>query len=310
MEFHPLKNSSKDSINNKNLKSEISNSSNIECPDSVRNYNGLSGKSMERPYIIDKNNYYLSAEQIEEFDLTGVLIVKSEEIWTPDEMKLLINSVNEMDNWLDSPGKYMKYYESSKLDPNQKILSRIENFTQYNPGLNYFCNGNKLIQTCSQLFGEQSILYKEKINYKLPGGQGFVPHQDVAAGWWMYGQSLHISVLVCIDPATISNGCLEVCYNSHRVGMLSPPWCELSNETASKLDFRPLQTNPGDVIFFDSYVPHKSEPNLTKNSRRVLYATYAKSSEGDYRNQYYQDKRKSFPPDCEREPGTKYEYRV
>ena len=38
---------------------------------------------------------------------------------------------------------------------------------------------------CSDLFAEQAIIYKEKVNYKLPGGAGFAPHQDVAAGWWM-----------------------------------------------------------------------------------------------------------------------------
>jgi len=44
--------------------------------------------------------------------------------------------------------------------------------------------------------------------------------------------------------------------------------------------------------------------------RRVLYITYNRASEGDWREQYYADKRKSFPPDCEREAGKVYEYKV
>jgi ectoine hydroxylase-related dioxygenase (phytanoyl-CoA dioxygenase family) len=32
--------------------------------------------------------------------------------------------------------------------------------------------------------------------------------QDHAAGWWMYGQSLHISIMVNIDQATKENGAL------------------------------------------------------------------------------------------------------
>ena len=31
----------------------------------------------------------------------------------------------------------------------------------------------------SQLFGEEAVLYKEKINFKLPSGEEFKPHQDV-----------------------------------------------------------------------------------------------------------------------------------
>jgi hypothetical protein len=251
----------------------------------------------------------LSIKQIQEFRNSGCLLIKSEDFWSNDELKLMLESVNQMDAWADSPGAYMKYYEKSRIDGSQ-IICRIENFTQYNPGLNYICNGEKLVHATSQLLSEPAILYKEKINYKLPGGAGFVPHQDVAAGWWMYGQSLHISVLVCVDEATLANGCLEVAFAEHNKGMISAPWTELNNETASKLKFVPIQTKPGDVIFFDSYVPHQSAENKTQKSRRVLYATYAKASEGDLRTRYYADKRQSFPPDCERDPSKKYEYKV
>jgi hypothetical protein len=37
---------------------------------------------------------------------------------------------------------------------------------------------------------------------------------------------------------------------------------------------------PGDVLFFDSFVCHRSAPNLTSSSRRLLYSTYAMRSEG------------------------------
>lgn len=43
---------------------------------------------------------------------------------------------------------------------------------------------------------------------------------------------------------------------------------------------------------------------------RVLYVTYAKASEGDLRARYYSDKRASFPPDIERDPSKKYEYKI
>ncbi len=117
-------------------------------------------------------------------------------------------------------------------------------------------------------------------------------------------------MLVSIDPATIDNGCLEVAWGQHNRGMLSEPWKELSKETEASIKFDYLETRPGDVVFFDSYIPHRSAPNNTDSPRRVLYATYAKRSAGDFRSRYYADKRQSYPPDCERIPGKKYEYKV
>ena len=76
------------------------------------------------------------------------------------------------------------------------------------------------------------------------------------------------------------------------------------------MNFTPIATQPGDVIFFDSYAPHRSAPNLTKSCRRVLYVTYNRAAEGDSRNQYYSDKRQSYPPDIERQAGKNYVFKV
>ena len=76
------------------------------------------------------------------------------------------------------------------------------------------------------------------------------------------------------------------------------------------MELVPVPTAPGDVVFFDSFAPHASAPNLTSAKRRVLYVTYNRASEGDHRAQYYADKHKSFPPDIEREQGKSYIFRV
>jgi ectoine hydroxylase-related dioxygenase (phytanoyl-CoA dioxygenase family) len=74
--------------------------------------------------------------------------------------------------------------------------------------------------------------------------------------------------------------------------------------------FRSLPTQPGDAVFFDSFLPHRSAPNPTDTARRVLYITYNLRAEGDQRARYYADKRRSYPQDCEREPGKTYAYKV
>ena len=49
---------------------------------------------------------------------------------------------------------------------------------------------------------------------------------------------------------------------------------------------------------------------MTDGKRRVLYVTYNAASAGDHREQYYADKRASFPPDIERDPKKEYVFRV
>jgi hypothetical protein len=49
---------------------------------------------------------------------------------------------------------------------------------------------------------------------------------------------------------------------------------------------------------------------MTDQVRRIYFATYNRLSEGDHLAAYYADKRKSYPPDVEREAGKEYVFLV
>jgi ectoine hydroxylase-related dioxygenase (phytanoyl-CoA dioxygenase family) len=221
----------------------------------------------------------------------------------------MIAAVDSLQAAPEAPGKYMKYYEDSLLEPGKRVLNRVENFVPYYPDLAAIVNGETVLGPMSALFGERAVLFKDKINFKLPGGGAFEPHQDVQAGWDSYA-GYYINVSITVDETTVENGCLEIAKWRHRREMIGKMWEPLSTTELAGIRFEPVPTKPGDCIIFDSYIPHRSAPNLTETSRRVIYATYNRLSEGDHRAQYYADKRKSFPPDCEREPGKEYKYRV
>jgi hypothetical protein len=248
----------------------------------------------------------LSPAQIEAFHSQGYL--KAPAMFSRDEMAEITRWTDDIATFPELPGKYMMYFETSQLD-GSRILSRMENFYPYHQGFAALFDGDKLKQSTAQLFGEPVVLFKDKINFKLPGGDGFKPHQDVQAGWDRYG-SLHISVLVCIDEANQQNGCLELVSGQHDKGLIGNMWTPLGDEQMAAMEFVSVPTLPGDVVFFDSFAPHGSGPNLTNQARRVLYVTYNKLSEGDHREQYYADKRLSYPPDCERAPEKTYVFRV
>jgi ectoine hydroxylase-related dioxygenase (phytanoyl-CoA dioxygenase family) len=102
----------------------------------------------------------------------------------------------------------MMYFESSLVESGKRLLSRIENFFPYHVGFREFCTEKNMLGAVTQLFGDPAILFKDKINFKLPGVDGFSTHQDVQAGWGKCA-SLHITAMVTIDAATVENGCLD-----------------------------------------------------------------------------------------------------
>ena len=246
----------------------------------------------------------LTDEQIQFFRDNGYLVIP--ELYNKDEMQEIKNWTDEVAAYPEVPGKYMMYFEQSLNEPGKRILNRIENLEPYHAGFARLFKDTKLQGAVEDLFGEKAALYKDKINFKKPGGDGFKAHQDVQAGWDKYAL-IHITALVSIDAATIANGCLEIAPGKHQSGLIGDKWQPLDEDA---LEYIPIETAPGDSIFFDSFIPHRSKPNMTGQERRVLYITYNKLSEGDHRQQYYDDKRKSYPPDCERQPGKEYVFRV
>jgi len=221
----------------------------------------------------------------------------------------LIRWTEEVAAWPEVPGKWMRYYERRGGDPAARMLARIENFVPDHAGLAALFTSPRLLGLLAECAGEPVVLFKDKINFKLPGGDGFKPHQDQQAGWSTYAD-LFITAMVSIDDTTAENGCLELVAGHHTRGLVGDEWKPLSSEDMRRMDARAVPTRAGDVVFFDSYTPHASGPNLTRERRRVLYITYNRRSAGDHRIRYFADKRKSFPPDIERDPNRTYTFRV
>lgn len=207
------------------------------------------------------------------------------------------------------PGRHMLYREDSLLEGGPRVVQRIENFCPFHAGFDALVRGGRLQAAVEQLLGGPVRLFKEKINFKMSGGSGFEPHQDQQAGWTAYAP-LFVTALVGIDRATTENGCLEMADAPRFAGLIGDEWRPLTAEQMASFALVPVPTEPGDVLFFDSYVPHASKPNLTPEARRMLYLTYNRASDGDWCERYFTDKRASFPPDIERQPGVEYKFRV
>jgi hypothetical protein len=206
----------------------------------------------------------LTDEQIKFFREQGYVVVP--ELFSKSEIGPVTQWVEEVEAWPETAGKWMMYFEQT--EDKQRLLNRIENMLPYHKRFNALAAGEKMQGACGQLFGEPATLFKDKINFKKPGGGGFESHQDVQE------------------------------------------WTPLDDANMGELKYEKIEAEPGDAVFFDSYAPHRSEPNRSNSPRRVLYYTYNAASAGDHIAQYYADKRLSYPPDIERDDDKEYVYRV
>lgn len=248
----------------------------------------------------------LNRDQLEQFDRDGFLFVPG--LYSPREIREISHWTDQVAGYPEEPGKTMMYFETSRVT-GRRILCRIENFVPYHQGFRQLITARRMHQAVSELLREPAVLFKDKINFKLPGGDGFKEHQDVQAGWNEFAP-LHVTVMLAIDETNEENGSLEMIAGMHDKGVLGEMWSPLTDEDTAHTDYVAVHCRPGDAVFFDSYAPHRSGPNRTDKARRVLYITYNRRSEGDSRAQYYADKHRNYPPDIEREPDRDYRFKV
>ncbi len=247
----------------------------------------------------------LSASDLAHYRQKGWVTARG--FFSPQDTGKLTRWTEEICAMPEVPGRQMVYWEKAR-DGN-RIVQRIENFCPYHAQMDGLVRTGRLMAAVESLLDARSVLYKDKCNLKQPGGAGFELHQDQQAGWSAYA-SVFLTALISIDRATEQNGCLQIVDMPRQTAILGEEWKPLTAGELGGHGLKLVPTEPGDVIFFDSYVAHASEVNHSAEQRRILYLTYNRFSDGDHRAQYFHDKRLSFPPDVERIPGREYKFRV
>ena len=161
-------------------------------------------------------------------------------------------------------------------------VCRTENVSACHPGLAALVEG-PLREVAAGAIGEPASAFKDKINYKHPGGAGFRPHQDRLA---YPGVARVLSILVAIDECTTESGCLWLAE-----GVDEPLPTDdrgvVRDDVVDSLRWAPAELAAGDAVLLDGLAPHYSDANRGDRRRRVLVASYAPSGEHYSREHYY-----------------------
>jgi 2-aminoethylphosphonate dioxygenase len=185
------------------------------------------------------------------------------------------------------PGSHVWGHYAEQTDGGPKIC-RTENVSECHPGIASLVVG-PLLELAEAYFDAPAVAFKDKVNYKQPGGAGFSPHQDVLA---YPGVRRVVSVLVAVDACNASSGCLWVADGVDEV-LPTDDRGVVAADVARDLRWSAREMAPGDAIVFGGLVPHFSEANRSGAPRRVLVVSYAPAAEGYSRDAYYGARRRA-----------------
>lgn len=203
-----------------------------------------------------------------------------------EDLDRLRSWVEEVERWPDEPG--VPWFQHDEQICGAVRRARTENFSPCHDGLRELLTTAAIPAMAGRLLGEPALLYKEKINYKHPGGAGFAAHQDAPAYPHI---NVSVSCLLAVDDSTVENGCLEFVRGMHHELLPTDEDGCIRPEIAESLEWQPCPVASGSLVWFHSHTPHRSAPNASHASRRALYLTYNAASAGDLHETYYRDKR-------------------
>jgi hypothetical protein len=223
-------------------------------------------------------------DAVQQFEARGWVVLDV----LPDSTRALLSAWADEVAVMPEPTGVLQHREQTDAGPQ---LCRSEHFVEVHAGLRALLTGGPMVDTAGALLGEPAVLYKEKINHKLPGGAGYSAHQDAPAYPMI---ATHVSAMVAIDDADADNGGLEVvsgCFD--RLLPMDDRGC-VDRSVEASLAWEPVPVPAGSTLWFHSRTPHRSGPNRSSRPRRALYPTYNAASEGDRRGEYYATKAAAF----------------
>jgi ectoine hydroxylase-related dioxygenase (phytanoyl-CoA dioxygenase family) len=145
------------------------------------------------------------------------------------------------------------------------------------------------------LAGEVYHYHSKMIMKDAKVGGAWTWHQDY--GYWYQNAVLFpllCSAFIAIDPATKENGCLQVIRGSHRLGRIdhvltgdqAGAEMERVTEVLKRLDLVHVEMEPGDTLFFDCNLLHRSDQNHSDHPRWSMICCYNAARNDPYKESH------------------------
>ncbi len=160
-----------------------------------------------------------------------------------------------------------------------------------------FSRSPRIVDRMQQLLGGEVYHYHTKMMLKEPlVGGAWEWHQDY--GYWYHNGCLFpllASCLIAVDRATKDNGCLQVLVGSQRMGRIehgktgdqTGADMEIVDVALQRLPLEYLEVEPGDAVFFDCNLLHRSDQNRSPLPRWSLICCYNAARNNPYKESHH-----------------------
>ena len=222
------------------------------------------------------------------------------------------NIKNQILNKISNTRKSKNFYYE-KIN-NYKKLRRIEGISDFSAVSKKIIYSNRILKLIKDIKKKEFDLFKDKLNFKYPGGKGYLPHIDghffwkdknnkIQNGWKKYADDF-VNLVIPLEKSDKKNGCLYLAQKKNiknlgnsfnkitkKMSMGTP---NIKLRDKKKFNYTAAELEKGDICLFDWKCAHFSKNNNSNKSRMIFYATYyKKNGKNNIRNNYYLDKQSS-----------------
>jgi hypothetical protein len=160
-----------------------------------------------------------------------------------------------------------------------------------------FARCRSVVDSAEMLLGGEVYHYHSKMIMKEPKvGGAWTWHQDYGY-WYQNGVMFPLltSVFIAVDRATRANGCLQVLKGSHLCGRIDHVLTgdqagadqERVGEIAKVCELVYVEMEPGDALFFDCNMLHRSDQNKSENPRWALICCYNAARNNPFKESHH-----------------------
>jgi ectoine hydroxylase len=154
-----------------------------------------------------------------------------------------------------------------------------------------------IVGSAEKLLGGEVYHYHSKMIMKdAKVGGAWAWHQDYGY-WYQNGvlAPLLASAFIAIDPATRSNGCMQVIRGSHSLGRIDHTLTgeqagadrDRVGEILKRYDLVYVEMDPGDALLFDCNLLHRSDQNRSDHARWSMICCYNAARNNPYKDSHH-----------------------
>lgn len=160
-----------------------------------------------------------------------------------------------------------------------------------------FARCERMVRSCEKILGGEVYHYHSKMIMKdAKVGGAWTWHQDYGY-WYQNGvlMPLLTSVFIAVDPSTRANGCLQVIEGSHHCGRIDHVLTgdqagadrERVDQLLKRLPLVYVEMEPGDAVFFDCNLLHRSDQNRSDQPRWSMICCYNAARNDPYKESHH-----------------------